>query len=100
VLEQRARAGDDVTLVVAAAEYRESRTEQRTLSELARAGVHVCLGRSDEKIAIDGAAGFAGSANQSAGWGDQVDWGVVFANPDVIATLAQHVRDDCLTPVH
>ena len=100
VLEQRARAGDDVTLVVAASEYRESRTEQRTLSELARAGVHVCLGRSDEKIAIDGAAGFAGSANQSAGWGDQVDWGVVFGNPDVIATLAQHVRADCLTPVH
>lgn len=99
VIEQRARAGDDVTLVVAASEYRGSRKEQETLSELARAGVHVFLGKSDEKIAIDGTAGFAGSANQSAGWGDQLDWGIVFANPDVVSTLAQHVRDDRLTPV-
>jgi phosphatidylserine/phosphatidylglycerophosphate/cardiolipin synthase-like enzyme len=99
IIEQRARAGDDVTLVVAASEYRGSRKEQETLSELAQAGVHVFLGKSDEKIAIDGTAGFAGSANQSAGWGDQVDWGIVFANPDVVSTLAQHVRDDSLTPV-
>jgi hypothetical protein len=100
VIEQRARAGDDVTLVVAASEYRHSHKEQETLSELARSGVHVFLGRSDEKIAIDGSAGFSGSANQTAGWGDQVDWGIVFANPDVLATLAQHVRDDRLTRVH
>jgi phosphatidylserine/phosphatidylglycerophosphate/cardiolipin synthase-like enzyme len=100
VIEQRARAGDDVTLVVAESEYRQSRKEQQTLSELAQAGVHVFLGKSDEKIAIDGSAGFAGSANQTAGWGDQVDWGIVFANPEVLATLAQHVRDDSITPVH
>jgi phosphatidylserine/phosphatidylglycerophosphate/cardiolipin synthase-like enzyme len=99
VIEQRARAGDDVTLVVAESEYRRSAKEQQTLSELAHAGVHVYLGKSDEKIAIDGSAGFAGSANQTAGWGDQVDWGIVFANPEVVATLAQHVRDDSITPV-
>ena len=99
VLERRARAGDDVTLVVAESEYRKSSPEQRTLSELAGVGVHVFLGKSDEKIAIDGSAGFAGSANQTTGWGDQVDWGIVFANPSVVATLAQHVRDDSLTPV-
>jgi hypothetical protein len=30
--------------------------------------------------------------------GDQVDFGYVFNDPQMIATLSQHVRDDMSTP--
>ena len=94
ILEQRARAGDDVTLVVAASEYRTSPRERAELADLVHAGVHVFTASSDEKIAVDGGAGWTGSTNQTPGWGDQVDWGLVFGNADFVAALAQHVRDD------
>ena len=94
ILEQRARAGDDVTLVVAASESRTSSRERAELAALARARVHVFAGSSNEKIAVDGNAGWIGSTNQAPDWGDQVDWGLVFGNPALVAALAQHVRDD------
>ncbi len=97
VLLARAQAGDDVTLVVAQSEYREEPSEQQLLAYYAHAGVHVFTSNSDEKIAIDGDAGFCGSSNQTAGWGDQVDWGYVFNEPTLVATLAQHVRSDAMT---
>lgn len=61
LLAERAQHGDDVTLVVAANEYRSSPTERGLVAALAHAGVHVFLGRADEKIAIDGNAGYVGS---------------------------------------
>lgn len=100
ILDQRARAGDSVSLVVARSEYRTSPSERALLAILARDGVRVYLGRNDEKIAIDGDAGFTGSANLSSGWGDQVDWGYVSNDPQLVAILAQHVRDDMTTPVN
>lgn len=94
ILGQRARAGDDVTLVVAASEYRTSPRERAELADLAHAGVHVFTASSDEKIAVDGSAGWTGSTNQTPGWGNQVDWGLEFGNAELVAALAQHVRDD------
>jgi hypothetical protein len=98
ILDQRARAGDSVSLVVAATEYRTSPSERTLLAKLARDGVKIYLGRNDEKIAIDGDAGFVGSSNLSGGWGDQVDFGYVFNDPQLVAVLTQHVRDDMKTP--
>jgi hypothetical protein len=94
VLAARARAGDDVTLVIARYEYQREASEQRLVAALGHAGVHVYIGSSDEKIAIDSSAGYCGSANATTGWGDQIDWGYVFENPQLIATLAAHVRAD------
>jgi phosphatidylserine/phosphatidylglycerophosphate/cardiolipin synthase-like enzyme len=68
ILDRRARAGDSVSLVVAATEYRTSPSERALVASLEHDGVSVYLGKNDEKIAIDGDAGFVGSSNLSGGW--------------------------------
>ncbi len=93
-LGARARAGDDVTLVVARMEYERSDAERTLVAELVRAGVHAYIGTSDEKIAVDGDAAWLGSSNATPGVPDQVDWGFTTTDPSLARTLAQHVRED------
>jgi phosphatidylserine/phosphatidylglycerophosphate/cardiolipin synthase-like enzyme len=94
ILAQRARLGDDVTLVVGLKEYRSSGQERAELAELGRLGVHVFAASSNQKIATDGSASFCGSSNLTEGWGDQVDWGIVITTKALAATLSQQVRRD------
>jgi len=93
-LGARARAGDDVTLVVARMEYERNDAERALVAELVAAGVHAYVATSDEKIAVDGDAAWLGSSNATAGVPDQVDWGFTAINATLARTLAQHVRDD------
>ena len=94
LLMKRARAGDDVTLVVARYELQNSASEQRLVASLVAAGVKVYAGTSDEKIAVDGDAVWTGSSNATAGVPAQVDWGYMAVNRDLAQTLAAHVRSN------
>jgi phosphatidylserine/phosphatidylglycerophosphate/cardiolipin synthase-like enzyme len=96
LLATRARAGDDVTLIVARSEFDTEPRERDLLAALAGAGVHVYVGESDQKIAVDGTAAYIGSANNTPGWGDQIDFGYLSDNPQLVGQLANAVMVDKL----
>jgi hypothetical protein len=96
LLAARARAGDDVTLIVARSEFDTEPRERDLLAALAGAGVHVYVGESDQKIAVDGTAAYIGSANNTPGWGDQIDFGYLSDNPQLVGQLANAVMVDKL----
>lgn len=81
LLARRSR-GDRVRLIVDQREYRSAPLEREQVAELVRHGVEVRIGRSGEKLAIDGDAAWIGSANATPGLPDQVDWGVT-ATPNI-----------------
>lgn len=101
-LKARAQMGDDVTLVIARFEYDQTLHEQEVVADLVRAGVHVYAGDSDQKIAVDGPAVYAGSSNLTQGLPDQIDWGFVCVDQDLAATLGQSVQSDAAaaTEIH
>jgi len=72
----RRRRGDRVRLLVDEREYRGSPLERDQLAALVRHGIEVRVGRSGEKLAVDGASAWIGSANATPGLPDQVDWGI------------------------
>ena len=100
-LRARARAHDSVHLIVAAFEYRRSSAEQRAVAALVREGVNVRIGTSGEKLALDGSNAWIGSANATHGLPDQVDFGFIFHNREIVAQLrAQYEQNwNAATPV-
>jgi phosphatidylserine/phosphatidylglycerophosphate/cardiolipin synthase-like enzyme len=90
----RARAGDRVTIVIARFEYGRSAHERALVGELLAAGVRVFAGTSDEKIAVTGSRAFLGSSNATAGVANQVDWGFVTDEPQIVAALRAHVESN------
>ena len=63
--------------------------ERRVLESLAKAGVHVRLTGSNEKMAIAGGTrAWVGSANATSTYtGDLIDWGMRTASPHIVRTL-------------
>jgi phosphatidylserine/phosphatidylglycerophosphate/cardiolipin synthase-like enzyme len=100
-LRARARAHDSVHLIVAAFEYRRSSAEQRAVAELEREGVHVRIGTSGEKLALDGSNAWIGSANATRGLPNQVDFGFIFHNREIAAQLRAQYEENwnAATPV-
>jgi phosphatidylserine/phosphatidylglycerophosphate/cardiolipin synthase-like enzyme len=100
-LRARARAHDSVHLIVAAFEYRRSSAEQRAVAELVREGVHVRIGTSGEKLALDGSNAWIGSANATRGLPNQVDFGFIFHNREIAAQLRAQYEENwnAATPV-
>jgi phosphatidylserine/phosphatidylglycerophosphate/cardiolipin synthase-like enzyme len=100
-LRARARAHDSVHLIVAAFEYRRSSAEQRAVAELVREGVHVRIGTSGEKLALDGSNAWIGSANATHGLPNQVDFGFIFHNREIAAQLRAQYEENwnAATPV-
>jgi hypothetical protein len=97
----RARAGDRVRLIVSRIEYGNSSVERRAIADLMRERVDVRLGRSGEKMTIDGDDVWMGSTNATAGVPDQIDWGMMFRDPFLAGHLiSQFDRNwDDATPV-
>jgi hypothetical protein len=85
-LETKARAGNDVRLIVCEREAERPR-EAAALRRLAAAGVQIRLSRFDEKIAVAGTQAWAGSANACVYPPDMVDWGMRTGAFDVVDAL-------------
>jgi phosphatidylserine/phosphatidylglycerophosphate/cardiolipin synthase-like enzyme len=84
----RRKRGDRVRLIVASLEMRrKNSSEYAAIARLRQAGVEVRVGNSGEKIAVDGARAWLGSANATRGLPDQIDWGM-----SIPAALADTVR--------
>lgn len=92
-LDRRALAGGDLYLIVSRLEYRSSPSERRTLQKLAYDGVHIRIGNSNEKLAINGDYFWAGSANATRGLPDQIDFGLLIQD----AQLANDLRQTFVT---
>lgn len=80
-LEQRARTGTHVRLLVAARDLRANARESAELRRMAQAGVQVRIesggqGDSDEKFCVASGNAWIGSANATGAFPDTVDWGV------------------------
>jgi hypothetical protein len=87
-----------VTVVVSAADAQpnpkdpkdvaRAKAERHSLDVLMGAGAHVRLISATDKIAVvDGMRGFVGSTNATAGVPDQVDWGLVSLDSDIVRAL-------------
>lgn len=89
---QMAQRGIHVRVLVADLEYRQrkSTSERRALAELIQLGVAVRVGPASEKIAINGPCAFAGSANNTHGLADQIDFGLAYCGTTFSRTLAEH----------
>lgn len=83
----RRQMNDSVRLLVAANEYRTSRTDQEAVSRLRAAGAEVRISRADEKFAVDGDNVFFGSANQTGGYPDQIDFGIAVTDRSLATRL-------------
>ncbi len=83
----RAQAGLTVHAIVLKSDV--STSEKTTLTQMQQAGIDVELnpGSGSEKLAIIGTTAWFGSSNSTAGVPYQIDWGAVFSDPNVIATL-------------
>lgn len=85
-LEQKARAGNDVRLLVCDREAGNPR-ERAVLRKLAAAGVQIRTVPFDEKIAVAGKQAWVGSANAGIFPPDQVDWGMRTRVPGLVDAL-------------
>jgi len=92
LLEAKARRGDGVRLVVAARDLAgpSGARERRLLERMARAGVHIRIGDSDEKLAVGARAAWVGSANATSGRPGTVDWGLLARGGQVAAAARAH----------
>lgn len=93
VLERRARLHDRVRLLVAAREAHGYR-ERMALARLARDGVVVRVGNTDEKLAVDSPDAFFGSANATSGLPGQVEWGMAVQSVPIAAAIEARFRRD------
>ena len=84
----RRRAGDGVRLMVAKSEYNSSRPDQQAVAVLRAAGAEVRISEANEKYVVDGANIWFGSANQTRGLGDMVDFGIAEVDAVIAAQLA------------
>lgn len=88
-----------VSLIVASAELREtgarsSSGERAALDRLRAAGAQVRMGSSDAKMAVGLNGAWMGSTNATAGYPDQIDWGMRTGNPALRLQLAQRFASD------
>jgi phosphatidylserine/phosphatidylglycerophosphate/cardiolipin synthase-like enzyme len=86
-LMTRAKAGDQVELIVANAEYHSSRSEAAELADLAASGVKVRTSNADEKFTVDGDAVWIGSANATRGVPNQIDFGITITDTNIARRL-------------
>lgn len=81
-----------VHLVVARREAEHSYSEQRLLRSLRDTGhVAIRLSDADEKLAIGDSVAWLGSANSTAGYPEQTDWGLLTNDP----ALVRFARERC-----
>jgi phosphatidylserine/phosphatidylglycerophosphate/cardiolipin synthase-like enzyme len=91
-IEDAARAGAHVRLLVSARDLRGNANEKGALAKLAADGVGVRVCDADEKFAVvRGARGWLGSANATVAFDhpDQLDWGARTDAPAIVS----HLRD-------
>ena len=88
-LRRRALRGERVELLVTRKKPEGSPAEARALSDLQTAGVEVKVTRSDEKIALAGAAGWVGSANATWASPEMLDWGARIRDTRALETLGR-----------
>lgn len=86
-LSVRAHAGDRVRLIVSRIEYSRSAKERGAIAALVHDGVDVRVGRSSEKMMVDGDNVWMGSANATGELPDQIEWGMMFRDPFLASTL-------------
>jgi hypothetical protein len=71
-----AQTGRAIRVIVSASDLAEdSGSEAAALRNLAALHVQIATGRSDAKIAVSDSSLFIGSANATAGYPEQIDWG-------------------------
>jgi phosphatidylserine/phosphatidylglycerophosphate/cardiolipin synthase-like enzyme len=90
----RARAGDRVRLLVYSAEYRKNTREQAVVASLLRIGVQVRVADTNEKLAVNGQRSFVGSANQTRGLPNQIDFGYYVGDPAATTQIEQHFQEN------
>jgi hypothetical protein len=88
-----------VSLIVASAELRtegsrSSGGERAALGRLREAGAQVRVGSSNAKMAVGLNGAWMGSTNATAGYPDQIDWGLRITNPALRLQLAQRFASD------
>jgi phosphatidylserine/phosphatidylglycerophosphate/cardiolipin synthase-like enzyme len=100
-LEERARGGEDVRVIVDRLEARESAgaRERSELGKLRAAGAQIRVADRPAKECLAGDDAWVGSANATAGNPHTLDWGMRTAEPALLAALAaeferawQHAR--------
>jgi len=84
----RARAGDRVRLIVSRVEYNNSSAERHAVADLRNVGADVRVGRSNEKMTVDGDNVWMGSTNATAALPDQIDWGMMFRDASLASKLS------------
>lgn len=95
-LRRRALAGEPTTLVVGRVR-RHSHAERGTMRELARDGVVVRAGGTNEKLALAGNAAWIGSGNATGAAGRgarQVEWGLVTHDPALVGAVRTALERD------
>jgi nucleotide-binding universal stress UspA family protein len=95
-LRRHARAGAPTTLVVGRTRH-HSRGERSALRSLARDGVVVREGGTNEKLALVGDAAWIGSGNATGAWGRdaaQIEWGLVTRDASLVAAVRSALERD------
>jgi hypothetical protein len=93
-LVQRRKAGDDVSLLIARSEYAHNWAEHMAVAPLLAIGVRVRLSSSNEKMAIDGAMVWIGSANATKGLPNQLEFGIVITSSSVAEQLRKQFDEE------
>jgi nucleotide-binding universal stress UspA family protein len=96
VLRRHARAGAPTTLVVGRTRH-HSRGERGALRSLARDGVIVREGGTNEKLALVGDAAWIGSGNATGAWGrgaGQIEWGLVTRDAALVEAVRSALERD------
>ena len=88
-LRSRAELGDQVRVLVTQREFASTPAEQTCLRDLANLGVYVRVGTSNDKLALDGDDIWVGSANATAGVGEQIEWGLAMRSSVIAAAARQ-----------
>ncbi|MHB8139636.1 MAG: phospholipase D-like domain-containing protein [Vulcanimicrobiaceae bacterium] len=86
-----AHAGQHVTVLINARDYRSNRTEHVAVRMLSRAGVIVQRSNATEKITVVGHSCWFGSSNASDGLRTQIDWGARFNSDALCSFLARRL---------
>lgn len=95
-LRRHARGGAPTTLVLGRAADRTPR-ERATIAGLARDGVRVRTGGTNEKLALAGDTAWIGSGNATAAFGrgaGQLEWGLVTRDAALVGAVAAALKRD------
>lgn len=95
-LRRHARTGAATTLIVGRTRH-HSRGERSALRSLARDGVIVREGGTNEKLALVGDAAWIGSGNATGAWGrgaGQIEWGLVTRDAALVEAVRSALERD------